>query len=156
MYFWDTVYGRLPCFGDSPSDTVHAEEAAGFLGMMENNEEEEEEQENQLGNRTSDEPTPEEIKAEVTKWVKRSSIGSAIAVIVFVSWTISFHLNQDNFGPKWFVMSQDDEDGLVGEVLIFIFSGGGSCGLELRLEDFESYDHQGNTAIAEAGSLAMF
>mmetsp|Transcript_22333 Transcript_22333/g.26508 ORF Transcript_22333/g.26508 Transcript_22333/m.26508 type:complete len:144 (+) Transcript_22333:106-537(+) len=110
MYFWDTVYGRLPCFGDSPSDTVHAEEAAGFLGMMENNEEEEEEQENQLGNRTSDEPTPEEIKAEVTKWVKRSSIGSAIAVIVFVSWTISFQLNQDNFGPKWFVMSQDDED----------------------------------------------
>jgi len=110
MYFWDTVYGRLPCFGDSPSDTAHAEEAAGFLGMMENNEEEEEEQENQWGNRTSDEPTPEEIKAEVTKWVKRSSIGSAIAVIVFVSWTISFQLNQDNFGPKWFVMSQDDED----------------------------------------------
>jgi len=46
--------------------------------------------------------------------------------------------------------------GLVGEVLIFIFSGGGSCGLELRLADFESYDHQGNFAIAEAGSLAMF
>jgi len=113
MYFWDTVYGRLPCFGDSPSDTAHAEETTGFLGMMENNEEEEEEEEEE--NRFEDgsgngEPTPEEIKAEVTKWVKRSSIGSAISVIVFVSWTIAFQLNKDNFGPKWFVMSQDDED----------------------------------------------
>jgi len=109
MYFWDTVYGRLPCFGDSPSDTAHAEEATGFLGMMENNDEEEE---HEIGNgtRNSDDPTPQEIKAEVCKWVKRSSVGSAVSVTLFVSWLLIFQLNRDSFGPKWFVMSQDEED----------------------------------------------
>jgi len=102
MYFWDTVYGRLPCFGDIPSDTAHAEEATGFLGMMENNEEkQEEDEENEFEN---------EIKAEVCKWVKRSSFGSAISITLFVSWLLLFQLNQSNFGPKWFVMSQDEED----------------------------------------------
>ena len=37
MYFWDSVYGRLPCFGDSPnkSDNDENAEDTGILGLME-------------------------------------------------------------------------------------------------------------------------
>ena len=39
MYFWDSVYGRLPCFGKSLSDSDNNEhvnaEDAGILGLME-------------------------------------------------------------------------------------------------------------------------
>lgn len=108
MYFWDTVYGRLPCFGNNTSSTANEEEVTGFLGMMENNEDEEGEIGD--GNGNSDAPTQEEIKAEVCKWVKRSSIGSAFVLTIFVSWMLYFQLNQDKFGPKWFVMPQDEEE----------------------------------------------
>ena len=61
-------------------------------------------------NTNGGDPTSEEIKAEVCKWVKRSSIGSAFVLTIFVSWMLYFQLNQDKFGPKWFVRPQDDEE----------------------------------------------
>jgi len=109
MYFWDVVYGRLPCFGINPSSTTNEEEVAGFLGMMENNDDDEE---GEIGdeNGNNNAPTQEEIKAEVCKWVKRSSIGSAFVLTISVAWMLVFQLNRDNFGPKWFVMPEDDEE----------------------------------------------
>lgn len=110
MYFWDTVYGRLPCFTDSPSENnANAEEVTGILRMMQSNDENEEGEMEDVNTNGGD-PTSEEIKAEVCKWVKRSSIGSAVALTIFVSWILTFQFNRDNFGPKWFVMSQDEEE----------------------------------------------
>jgi len=108
MYFWDTVYGRLPCFGDGPAETG-GEEATGILGVMEGNSEEEKADDDADGD-SSNVPTQGEIQYEVCKWVKRSSIGSVIVFVLFLSWIITFQLNQDNFGPKWFVMSQEEAE----------------------------------------------
>jgi len=63
-----------------------------------------------IENENNNAPTQEEIKAEVCKWVKRSSIGSAFVLTVSVAWMLVFQLNRDNFGPKWFVMPEDDEE----------------------------------------------
>ena len=60
---------------------------------------------------TENEPAipPELIKLELAKWVKRSTAGSFISLTAFITWIIVFQLNKDSFGPKWFVMSQEEE-----------------------------------------------
>ena len=55
-------------------------------------------------------PSPEIMKAEVAKWVKRSTIGSVVSSCLFISWVVTFQLNKDSFGPSWFVMAQDAGD----------------------------------------------
>lgn len=52
---------------------------------------------------------PELIKLELGKWVKRSTIGAFIYMTAFITWVVVFQLNKDNFGPQWFVMSQEQE-----------------------------------------------
>lgn len=52
---------------------------------------------------------PEIVKSELRKWVLRSTIGSALYFLVLVTWIIVFQVNRESFGPKWFVMSQEEE-----------------------------------------------
>jgi hypothetical protein len=155
MYFWDSVYGRLPCFGKSLSDSddnehVNAEDA-GILGLMEGSRSQDDGDDHPNGTATFGDfcymlrhfnfffvyllsalfyssclindhlyteievnsetaPSPEIIKAEVAKWVKRSTIGSIVSTCLFIAWVITFQLNKDSFGPNWFVMTQDAAD----------------------------------------------
>ena len=62
-----------------------------------------------LGNE-NESPSPEEVRANLTKWVKRSATGSVISMACLLSWNLTFQLNRDSFGYKWYVMSQDDEE----------------------------------------------
>ena len=52
---------------------------------------------------------PEIIQLELSRWVKRSTAGSMISFVAFISWIITFQVTKENFGPKWFVMSPDEE-----------------------------------------------
>lgn len=54
-------------------------------------------------------PTVEE-KNEIEKWVKRSTRGAVIVVSVFLAWVITFQVNKENFGSKWFVMDMTEEE----------------------------------------------
>lgn len=56
----------------------------------------------------NEEISPELIQAELAKWIKRSTAGSFLSVTVFITWIVVFQLNRDSFGPKWFVMSQEE------------------------------------------------
>ena len=51
----------------------------------------------------------EEIQKELSKWVKRSTIGSFIYSAILVSWIVMFQLNRDSFGPGWFIYSPSNE-----------------------------------------------
>mmetsp|Transcript_17383 Transcript_17383/g.21247 ORF Transcript_17383/g.21247 Transcript_17383/m.21247 type:complete len:146 (+) Transcript_17383:210-647(+) len=108
-FFFDRVYGRLPCCGDTTAAAGEDSEetSAGILGMLESNEEDEEE--GNADTRNDCTPSPEEIQKELCKWVKGSTIGSFIYTSLFLSWIIVFQVNKDNFGQKWFVYSQGDE-----------------------------------------------
>ncbi len=62
-----------------------------------------------LGNGNADNLSEEEIHIELCKWVKRSTIGSFITTAMLVSWIITFQLNRDSFGPRWFVYAPGNE-----------------------------------------------
>jgi hypothetical protein len=49
------------------------------------------------------------IKLNLAKWVKTSAAGAFISITLLVTWIIVFQLNRDSFGPKWFVMAQEEE-----------------------------------------------
>jgi len=147
LFFWDQVYGRVPCCGSAPesdanianaSSTVeggllldsllHAEnDRAGEEGQElvrrrrhqahEQQRQDQGQQETALVppatsssyvNDTSRWSEDEMIRNEVSKWVKRSTFGSVFMTSIFVAWVITFQLNRDSFGPKWFVMAPDE------------------------------------------------
>jgi hypothetical protein len=47
---------------------------------------------------------------ELEKWVKRSTSGAFAVVTLFVAWIVTFQVNKEHFGPKWFVMDQTDAE----------------------------------------------
>lgn len=47
---------------------------------------------------------------ELKKWVTRSSRGAFLVMTLFVAWIITFQVNKENFGSKWFVMDPTDEE----------------------------------------------
>lgn len=47
-------------------------------------------------------------KKELEKWVKRSTRGAVIVMTLFVAWIITFQVNKEHFGEKWFVMDPTD------------------------------------------------
>uniref|UniRef100_A0A7S3VH86 Gamma-secretase subunit PEN-2 n=1 Tax=Chaetoceros debilis TaxID=122233 RepID=A0A7S3VH86_9STRA len=106
-YHWKQVYGKvpLPCFGSSNSteDGSAAQNHDEDNGIMDTITQESGDNDNEVI------PPPEEIKAELTKWVKRSTLGSFIYTTAFITWVLVFQLNRDKFGPKWFIMSEDEE-----------------------------------------------
>jgi hypothetical protein len=52
----------------------------------------------------------ETIAAEVSKWVKRSALGSIIMLSALVTWILIIQLNRSKFGPKWFIIPLNDAD----------------------------------------------
>lgn len=48
------------------------------------------------------------VQGEVEKWVRRSTRGAVLVLSVFTAWIVAFQVNKDSFGPKWFVMSEDE------------------------------------------------
>ena len=57
---------------------------------------------------TQDEFTCNVIHEELCKWVKRATVSATIISTLLISWGITFQINRDTFGPRWFVMSQDE------------------------------------------------
>ena len=49
-------------------------------------------------------------RKELEKWVKRSTRGALVVVTLFVAWIVTFQVNKEHFGPKWFVMDQTDAE----------------------------------------------
>mmetsp|Transcript_32444 Transcript_32444/g.48340 ORF Transcript_32444/g.48340 Transcript_32444/m.48340 type:complete len:161 (-) Transcript_32444:697-1179(-) len=130
FYFRRKVYGDLPfidvwpswcCWGSSTGETSRegADEGIEELvprmgGVIEmgggsggedgddGNQEEEQEDNPNL--------TPAEIEMELSKWVKRSTLGAFVGFTLFITWIVVFQVHKDSFGDKWFVMSVDKED----------------------------------------------
>ena len=48
------------------------------------------------------------VQRGVEKWVKRSTMSATLVVGLFVTWVAVFQVYKDSFGPKWFVMSEDE------------------------------------------------
>jgi hypothetical protein len=57
-----------------------------------------------------DSRSPEEIKAEAQKWVKRSFYSSIGVFAAWALWITMFHIFADRFPPSWFVRSEDEAD----------------------------------------------
>lgn len=115
LYHWEHVYGKtLPCCVDSDLPAEESTlsrnedqgdgEGRGILSQMVNDA--------GVGNRTEcaeQIPSDKDIQANLCKWVKRSTIGSLLYTTGFITWILVFQLNQDSFGPSWFVMPQQEE-----------------------------------------------
>ena len=54
--------------------------------------------------------SPEEIKREAQKWVRKCTIGATLAFSLWAVWIILFHVFQNQFPSSWFVRSEDDAD----------------------------------------------
>jgi hypothetical protein len=48
------------------------------------------------------------VRQGVEKWVKRSTMSATLVFGVFVAWIAVFQAHKDSFGPKWFVMSEEE------------------------------------------------
>lgn len=101
MYHWKAVYGHGNQNGSENARGGTEDENTGILDLM-NDSENDNEQNN-------DAVPPELIQLELSKWIKRSTLGSFIYFTVLVSWIIAFQVNRDSFSPKWFVMSPEEE-----------------------------------------------
>ena len=61
--------------------------------------------------RTSEQQLERQMEGkELEKWVKRSTSGAFAVVTLFVAWIVTFQVNKEHFGPKWFVMDQTDAE----------------------------------------------
>lgn len=52
----------------------------------------------------------EQVKLETKKWVRRSLFGAAVVCSLWVAWIVVFQVFSDEFGPNWFVMSEDEAE----------------------------------------------
>ena len=48
------------------------------------------------------------VQQGVEMWVKRSTMSATLVVGLFVAWVAVFQVYKDSFGPKWFVMSEEE------------------------------------------------
>ena len=115
LYFYNRVYGS--CIkrnnsndeeGSSPSQEELMSNQANNAAMDGSSPEAVQVDEDDDDDSTDDGPVDEE---ELKKWVKRSSVGSLVSIGVIVAWACLVQLEKGNlFGPKWFVMSEDEEE----------------------------------------------
>ena len=115
LYFYDRVYGS--CIkrnnsndeeGSSPSQEELMSNQANNATMDGSSPEAVQVDEDDDDDSTDDGPVDEE---ELKKWVKRSSVGSLVSIGVIITWACLVQLEKGNwFGPKWFVMSEDEEE----------------------------------------------
>lgn len=113
LYFWDDVYGPYcPCFNSSTTSTAGGEGAqdegeepsssTALTGGMSSS--------SSSHSRGQEQRNDEEIAAEVSKWVRRSTLGSIIMFLALVAWMTVIQTNRDSFGPKWFVIPLTDAE----------------------------------------------
>ena len=57
-----------------------------------------------------DSRSPEEVKREAKKWVKRSFYGAVGVFSAWAVWIIMFLIFADKFPSSWFVRSEDEAD----------------------------------------------
>jgi len=124
LYFWDDVYGPCRLLGctnsrGSTSKTRGEEEeeepssSTALTGAVSTSRDQDVRDESGVSgeSRVSEiSPSREEIAAEVSKWVKRSALGSIIMFVALVAWMTIIQTNRDRFGPKWFVIPLTDAD----------------------------------------------
>mmetsp|Transcript_18054 Transcript_18054/g.51688 ORF Transcript_18054/g.51688 Transcript_18054/m.51688 type:complete len:171 (+) Transcript_18054:92-604(+) len=48
------------------------------------------------------------VQRGVETWVKRSTLSATLVVGLFVVWIAVFQVHKDSFGPKWFVMKEEE------------------------------------------------
>lgn len=105
LWICNSLYFRLRVFkpivlidywpGKSPPSTTSTETEG-------NNNNEEQTMEQQLEQQIQ--------RAELEKWVKRSTRGAFLVMTLFVAWIITFQVNKEHFSSGWFVMSPTDAD----------------------------------------------
>lgn len=50
----------------------------------------------------------EATRKDLEKWVRRSTVGAFVLTGLFVAWIVTFQVNKEHFGPKWFVMDETE------------------------------------------------
>jgi len=124
LYFWDDVYGPCPWLlgcnnrvsssspptGDDEeeepsSSTSLTTNGIGGEGVSANPRNSE-----SIHNGPDEIISREEIAKRVSKWVKRSTLGSFTMSLALVAWITVIQMNRDNFGPKWFVIPLTDAE----------------------------------------------
>lgn len=105
LYFRLQVFGPLVLVDYWPGQTPpspHGEEEGGDNDGDGNS-----------GNSNQQQAMDQQLEYEMTrkeleKWVRRSTIGAFIVMSLFIAWIITFQVNKENFGPRWFVMDETD------------------------------------------------
>lgn len=110
MYFRKKVFGPIPVWdtwfrSEEDGENSGAIDGPPALGTIGGDDEEDED-----GNEFRDEHSlpPESLNDDVVKWVKRSTVGAAGALSIFVAWIVTFQVNKESFPPGWFVMNEDE------------------------------------------------
>mmetsp|Transcript_13157 Transcript_13157/g.28389 ORF Transcript_13157/g.28389 Transcript_13157/m.28389 type:complete len:152 (-) Transcript_13157:445-900(-) len=111
LYFRLRVFGPLLLVdywpGQRPPIVLDGEENDVDGGANDNNNNNDDDSSNPR--RTMEQQLEYEMtRKQLSMWVKRSTIGAFVVMSLFVSWIITFQVNKDSFGPKWFVMDETD------------------------------------------------
>jgi len=109
FFFWNDCFGRGKNDSyDSNQVTTSippndAEMAEGGIGVTSEQQHDGEDRDN--GRKSEMRP-----KEELIYWVKRSALLALTTSIILISWAVTFVCNREKFGPRWFMMNQDEGD----------------------------------------------
>lgn len=100
----DGPIANMPQVGGSASEDTDAETD------FEDDDADGNDGDNNNANDASDEARLEAqiVQQGVEMWVKRSTMSATLVVGLFVAWIAVFQVYKDSFGPKWFVMSEEE------------------------------------------------
>jgi hypothetical protein len=118
LWICNALYFRLRVFGplvmvdyypghDAPSSSSTPGEDTTEGGNTTTNNDDRDNQQQQAMQQELERQMEEK---ELVKWVKRSTWGALVAMSAFVAWIVTFQVNQEHFGPKWFVMDETDAE----------------------------------------------
>mmetsp|Transcript_18865 Transcript_18865/g.40818 ORF Transcript_18865/g.40818 Transcript_18865/m.40818 type:complete len:147 (-) Transcript_18865:129-569(-) len=108
LYFRLQVFGPLVMVDYWPGKSPPPSSSDNNEGSDDDGNSNSDEQQQQ---QTMDQELERQIeKQELKKWVTRSTRGAFLVMTLFVAWIITFQVNKENFGSKWFVMDPTDEE----------------------------------------------
>ncbi|KAL7541331.1 hypothetical protein ACHAXR_010821 [Thalassiosira sp. AJA248-18] len=123
LWICNALYFRLQVFGPTvmvdywpgqtpPSSTLPGEEDDDDEGDNSgNNNSTNDDQQQQQQQSIMDQQLERQMnQKELQKWVKRSTTCALVAMSAFIAWIITFQVNKDHFGSKWFVMDETDAE----------------------------------------------
>lgn len=111
LYFRKQVFGPIPYLDDPDDDDENdeANETSPIVAPSSSADTADDDDDDDSDASSVDARSPEEIKAEVAKWVQRSTMGSAVGFAMLLSWVVYFQTKgADTFGPGWYVMSEEE------------------------------------------------